>query len=127
MHADDITHEPGAIHDIGSAIHNRLNQTWIFTRIVFQVRILDDHYVTGNVAKSRAQGGPLASVALMVHDAQVRLPLQRSQHVPGAISAAIIDNDNLFPQGDSAHTANDFLNRCLFIVDWHSNGEFEIY
>ena len=55
-------HEPGTVDHVGMARQNRRQEQFVFLRVVFQVRVLDDDIVPRGGGNSRVKGCPFSLV-----------------------------------------------------------------
>src|SRR6266498_910527 len=123
--------ETRAINDVRRAILNRLNQARIILRIVFQVGVLHDHDVARHMTNSCLYRRALSLILRLkkhfdliqwVVDA-LALIFQPGQNLPAAVLRAVIDQNNFLRQLHGAHTAHDFLQRALFVINGDQDGE----
>jgi hypothetical protein len=57
--------ESGTEHNVGAILQNRCKKDGVFVRIIFQVGVLNDYYVSSCVLKARTQSCSLAKIALL--------------------------------------------------------------
>ena len=72
---------PRTIHNIGLAQKQRLNDFVNFQHIVFEISILNADDGTGGRGQSRANGGALSSVGIMVNQYGRRLKVKTLQQM----------------------------------------------
>src|SRR6266550_9196723 len=123
--------EARAINDIGQSVLDRLQQARVILGIVFQIRVLDNYHVAGHVTDGALQRRALAFVLWLKKNFD-DIPLvfrtaifclQPGQDLAAAIFRAIVDKDYLLRQRHGAHTAHDFLQCALFVVDGNQDRE----
>jgi len=61
-------HEPRTENNVGIILQNRCKKDRIFTRVILQVRVLNDYYVTRSCLETRAQRCSLTEIAFLQHD-----------------------------------------------------------
>src|SRR5207245_10609049 len=132
-----LADEPRSVNHVGPVLDNGLNQALVFGRVVFQIGVLNDDHVSGDVAEAFAQGRPFALIALLKKNPN-RVPLtfplsprgsalghragegviagQLTKNVWRAVGAAIVNDDNLLGDRHSLHAA-DQLSYPLFLVE----------
>ena len=114
--------EPRAVDHVGHALDDRLDQAMVLGGIVFQVGVLDDDDVAGGLGEAGPHGRPFAAVPLVQDDANVFAAVDRRQHVPRAVGAAVVDQDDLLGDGHLADAADDLDHRGLLVVDRDHHG-----
>ncbi len=62
-----LTKETGTKNHVGFSFYNGCHQFWIFIGVVFQVGILDNNRISGNMAKARPDSRPFTHIHIMVH------------------------------------------------------------
>src|SRR5262245_60145655 len=70
-HAMALADEARAVDDVGAALDDRLQESWILRGIVFEIGVLHDDGVAGGMREAAAEGSALALVPGMEHDADV--------------------------------------------------------
>ncbi len=99
------TNETRTKNRIGFSTQNRMQQNGIFSRIIFQVGILNDHNICRRTGYTRSQGGTLALVFIVVVNTQARIGIfDALQFIPRSITRGIVHHNqlsNLWLQKDS--------------------------
>jgi len=96
--------KPGAIDHISFAFRDRSDQLRVLCRVVFQVGILDDYDVPGDMSKASAQSGAFTPVLRMIENANLTpgtplpISLNRSRVPSLEQSSTIISS---FSRGES--------------------------
>ncbi len=57
--------EPGAEHNVGTILQNRCKKDGVFVRVILQVGVLNDYYVSSCVLETRTQSCSFAKIALL--------------------------------------------------------------
>src|SRR3954468_11658299 len=78
-------------------VQNRLNQRGYIPRIILQVGVLNDDYLSDNVPDGGPQGCAFASIAFVAKDAN-RLAAEFSNQVRRSVGRAIVDDNDLITQ-----------------------------
>ena len=109
--------ESGTEHNVGAIFQDRCKKDWVFVRVIFQVGVLNDYYVSSCVLKARTQSCSLAKIALLQHkliDPSVRFRLKKFSR---SIGRSVIHHDD-FEGLDrcGADCFYDSFNRRLLIV-----------
>src|SRR3954471_15850814 len=120
-HAMAVARESAAEHDVSLVFNDRLQQSYKVGRVVFQVRILNHDHVTSAFSESASQCCSLALVSFVNDQANVRLATVPLQNMPGAISASIIDQNDLRTDAAAANPPDDLLDRARFVVNGHDH------
>ena len=92
-------------------VENRLDQLGIITRVVLEVRVLDDDDVVSGPRESIAQGRPFPLVARAPDQRDVGDIGKRLHDVPGAVGRAVVDQDDLCLERDGLHAREERRNR----------------
>src|SRR5579871_2979802 len=89
---------------VGLAFEDGRQQRIVFTRIVFQIGILDNHIVPGALFDRAPNGRPLALVPIMVEDLDIRVAALDllSQQVPRSVGRAIVHEHDRRNAGPAA-------------------------
>jgi hypothetical protein len=129
--------EARPIDGIRLALEDGCEQLRIVARVVFEIRVLDQHDVPGRLGEAAPQGGALPLVRLLVEDADLVLLVRRPQ-APGlgqlgleppqvvsrAVPGAVIDDDDLLGEnGDRLDALQDLGKREPLVVDGNDDGE----
>src|SRR5206468_6696818 len=105
-HPVPLADEARAVDHVGLVVEDWLNQSRILGGVVLEVGVLHQHDVASRLLEALAQGCSLALVVLLEDNANLRrLGLQLLQNGTRAIGAAIVDNDDLFRNGNSTDAA----------------------
>lgn len=127
-----VSEETAAVHDIGPALNDRLQELRVFVGVVFQVGVLYDHDVAGCLSEAGAQCRALALVHVveLQRDAVERIRLvrlrQRFHDFPGIVMAAVVYQDDLLSNGHFRYGLQKNRQGLLFVVDGDDHGENEI-
>src|SRR5207249_6762901 len=86
-------HEPRAIDYIGFAIEQRPQQAPILTRVIFQIRVLDDAVIPARLLDSRTDRRSFATVAVLADQPDLRVARGHLSHnVARAIGRTVINH-----------------------------------
>src|SRR4030095_10984286 len=61
-------HEPGTENNVGTILQNRCKEDGVFTRVILQVRILNNYYVSSCVLEAGTQGCAFSKIAFLQND-----------------------------------------------------------
>ena len=61
-------HEPGTEHNVGTILQNRCKKDGVFARVILQVGVLNDYYVSCCVLKTSTQSCAFPEISLLQHD-----------------------------------------------------------
>ena len=134
--------EAGAVHDVGLALEDRGQELRVVARVVLEVRVLDQHDVSGRLGEAAPERGALALVGLLVEDPDlvllVRRPesprlgelgLEPAEVVSSAVLGAIVDDDDLLRNRGRLDALENLGEREPLVVDgdddrepWGGNG-----
>src|SRR5215831_5082375 len=86
--------EPGTENDVGTILQNRFKKDRVFIRVILQVGVLNDHYVSCRVLETSAQSCAFPKIAFLQYDfihPSGRFPFEKFSC---PISRTIVHNDN---------------------------------
>ncbi len=123
--ADKATAE----HDIGATIKNRCKKRVIFTRIIFEISILDNHNVAGCVLNGGAECRAFALIRGVVDDLDIgKFAFDLiAQNVAGSICGAVINHHDFFFDLDIADTPQQLHKGITLVVDRNQHGERVVF
>ena len=112
-------------HDIGLVLEHGFHQLGIFVRIVFQIRVLDDHGIAGGCGDASAERRALALIDFVVKN--LRHPPRRLDFVfqlfASSVGRAIVDDDDLLVAiGRIVHRIDDLIDGADFVVTGNDDG-----
>ena len=58
-------HEPGTENNVGTILQNRCKEDGVFTRVILQVGILNNYYVSGCVLEAGTQSCAFPEIAFL--------------------------------------------------------------
>ncbi len=88
-------YEAGAVHDIGPAVENRLEQPWIIGWVVFQISILYEDHIASRMMEPCAKRRALTAILLVKDDSYARKRSEILQDRACPISREIVNDDDL--------------------------------
>jgi hypothetical protein len=114
--------EPRAVHHVGHAVEERLEQGAVLGGVVLEVGVLDDHVLGRGLGEPPAQRRALALVVgLEEHpDAGVVEP---GEHVAGAVGRAVVDDDDLGRPRRGHDLVDHGRDRRPLVVAGHDDGQ----
>ncbi len=115
--------EAGAVHRVGLALEDGLEEQGELPGIVLQVRILDDDHVARGVLESGAEGRALPPIPLVEDQGVDEVAIQLLQELPGAVGAPVVHRDDLQPERHVADAAKQVLHGPELVVDGHDHRE----
>src|SRR6516164_7935119 len=93
---------------IGFAFENWPHKNWIFCRIIFRVRILNDYYIPRCLGEAGPKGRALTAILRMAQCYHARIfSAQRLEHFPSLIARTIIYHDDLMDLTLRKHRTDD--------------------
>ena len=145
VHALRPPEKPRAIHHVGPAIHNRLEQPCIISRVVLQIRVLYQDNLARSFGEPAPQRRALALVLRLKEKAQAAqrdgiaavlarsrsfaalLPLlQPLEDLPSPVGRAIVHENHFLAQFRVHHAPKNLLNRCPLVVHRHDDGHLRV-
>src|SRR5688572_30783828 len=90
------TEKTRTVHHIGAALENRLQEQRVFTRVVFEVRVLDDDDIAGRFANAAGDGGAFALIVRLQQHANTVAAIEFRENIPRAVGGAVVNDDQLF-------------------------------
>ena len=118
------TQEPGTKHNIGTIFQNRCKKDGILARVILQVGVLNDDYVTRSCLETSKQSCSLPEIAFLQHEfvnPSGRFPFEKFSC---SIGRSVIHNYD-FHVFDwcRANCFNYSFNRRSFIVTRDNDGQ----
>ena len=110
--------EPGTEHNIGMILENRCKKYGVLTRVILQVRILNDDQVAGRCLETRTQSCSLAKVALLQHELMDPPMGLRFKKFPRSIGRSVIHDDdfNVLDRCRADRIYHNFDRRSLIVT-----------
>ncbi len=119
-----------AKHHVDPTVGDRPDQLIIIVWIIFQIGILDNHDVAGDVRERRFQRSSFTLIAGLKENlepveritvARVCL-LQPLENFPAAILGAVVDKNDFLRDLDGTHAPHHFLQRAFLVINGDQNG-----
>ena len=88
-------HEPGTEHNVGTILQNRCKKDGVFARVILQVGILNDYYVSCCVLKTNTQSCAFPEIALLQHHVIDPSGRFRFKKFSRSVGRSIIHDDDL--------------------------------
>ena len=114
---------PRARHEHRLPGYHRRQQSLIIIEVIFQVRILDHHDVSGRGGQAFADGKSLAARTRLKNDFHTLTPCIGFHDLPAAVGRVALDDDHLLvtPVRRKASRDQQFPNRGAFVVHGHDD------
>ena len=111
--------EPRAVDDRRIAVEHRRHQRAELGGIELEVRVLDRHDTPSRARNPEAQRVSLSAVSIRVNDRDRGMGRQRVQHRAGAVSGAVVDDDDFARRRkiDREQAIDDRGDRPRFVED----------
>ena len=105
QYAVRLSRESGAVHHVRQPRFDRLQESGIVSRVIFEICVLDQDDLSSNLRESRPQRSALAAIVWVAHDAHapIRDPLQC--------------RDDFEEPGGVEDAGENGLDRLLLVVD----------
>jgi hypothetical protein len=135
----------GAEDYVSAAIENGFEEFGVVARIVFEVGVLDEDDVSGNLGEATAERCALSLIVSLEKDAKIAeidgisavkrgsggfagiLQLQHFlKNLAGAVGGAVVYQDDFFAGFGFDHAAKDFVDGGAFVVNGNDDGELGI-
>ena len=119
--------ESRSVHDVRTPVENRLEQTRVVARVIFQIGVLNQHDIAGRALEALAQSGTLALVdRLEMHDDVLVRPsvLDLGIELERTVGRTVVHKDDLSIQTgiDGEHLREQLLERSDLVVDRNDDG-----
>ena len=139
------TKKAGAEDHVGAAIEKRFEELAVVAWIVFEVGVLNEDNVAGNLSESATKSGTLALIAILEKDAQIAesdgvgavlsgsrgfaraLKLDKLfEDLASTVGGAIIDDHDFLAKLGFDDAAEDFIESGFFVIHGNDDGKFGI-
>src|SRR5579884_1479971 len=119
--------EARSVHDIGDSFEHRTQQYGVICRVIFQIGVLNQGQVAGQMANARPNGSPLTHVFRMKNVANA--PIRQGQlldHLSAAVGRTVIDDNQFqFQFNGGVQDSVDDRPKCAdLIINGHEHAEF---
>ena len=134
-HTARIPEKPGAIHDVGLTIEDRLEEFGVFRRVVFEVRVLNDHHVPSDPSQARADRSPFPAILLMDDHLETEryrtgLPRQHlwrgleiAKNLGRTVRGTVVHDDDSLRDRNARDATENLTNGVGLVVDRNDNRE----
>jgi hypothetical protein len=131
--------------DVGATVNEGFEEFAVIARIVFEVGVLNENNIASDLREAAAQSSSFTLVVGLEKDAEIAevngigaiecgsLSFARGlelrelfEDLAGAVSGAVVDEDDFLPEGSFRDAAEDFVDGGFFVVNGNDDGELGI-
>src|SRR2546425_5876029 len=116
--------ETRPINHVSFALNERIKQRGIVLRIIFEVRVLNDHEIACGFPYPAPKRGTFAHIVRLQKHSHIRMLAPCTQDFPRTVTRAIIYTQKLDIEWNREHTSYYSRQRVTLIVNGHHHRQF---
>ena len=120
-------HPPEAtpVDDVRAPRGDRFEERGVVSRVVLEIRVLDQNHIACDIREARGERAPFALVLLVVDTADLGMRLaQRGHDLAASVLRAVIDENDLHLERLLENATDDLFEGSLLVVDRNDDREF---